>query len=56
MWTTWIELLVVLNPYLTPQNISKYLDYRYKKLLKTQSLKKTMISFSIYIKEIIDEN
>ena len=34
MWTTWLELLVVLNPYLTPNNIAKYLNYRYTKIKK----------------------
>ena len=56
MWTTWVELLTVLNPYLTPNNISKYLEYRYKKLLDKSQLKKTMIAFSLYMDEIIDNN
>ena len=52
LWTTWVELLAVLNPWIIPKNITKYLEYRYKKLKSRSSRGELAVMFAMYLREI----
>ncbi len=52
LWTTWVELLAVLNPWLIPKTISKYLEYRYKKLRVRNSRGELVVLFAMYLREL----
>ncbi len=53
LWTTWIELLAILNPWQIPANLGKYLEYRYRKLRTRSSRGEQALMFACYLKEII---
>lgn len=52
LWTTWVELLTILNPWMTPQGIAGYLQSRYSKLDSLQDKRRTAIQFGHYLREI----
>lgn len=54
LWTTWVELLAVLNPWVIPLNIGKYLRLRYQKLKSRTSRGAQAITFAKYLREIIE--
>lgn len=52
LWTTWIEWLSVVNPWLTPAQIGYYLNHRYQKLRQRPSRRYLALMFANYLKEI----
>ena len=55
LWTTWVELISVVNPWLTPQQIGSYLRHRYHKLVKRPSRRQLALMFANYLREISDK-
>ena len=53
LWTTWLELLVILNPWVIPKNIGNYLEYRYKRLISRSSRGNQVVMFAKYLRELI---
>lgn len=54
LWTTWIELLVVLNPSLTPTKLAEYLRYRYRRLSEPGQSRREMITmFAHYLAGLV---
>jgi hypothetical protein len=54
LWTTWVELVSVVNPWLTPQQIGSYLKHRYRKLVKRPSRRQLALMFANYLREVSD--
>jgi hypothetical protein len=52
LWTTWVELLAVLNPWLTPKSLAKYLQHRYRDLHRQGTKRSTALQFGHYLREI----
>ena len=52
IWTTWVELLAVLNPWLVPSIIGKYLETRYRRLSNRSSRGYLAVMFAKYLREI----
>ena len=52
MWTTWLELLILLNENITGSILAQYINFKYNKQLLRTSRKRQMILFANYLNEI----
>ena len=52
VWTSWLELLVVINPWLTTSELKNYLRYIYSKWVIRQSRKLMITYFIDYLSEL----
>ena len=56
IWTSWVELLAVLNPWMTPRSLGAYLSSRHRHFHRENLKRQTAIQFGHYLREIDREN
>lgn len=52
IWTSWVELLTILNPWMTPKSMASYLQRRYRNMQRDNSKRDTANTFGHYLREI----